>query len=170
MSDEKIIAPLKIGDVVRLKSGGPWMTIESEPENEFLVECIWFPKPEARPDTHEFPLETLELRGDAETVDELNAQLDEMARSLSSKHMLNKIMLQEDLEPARERIAELERELELAKREADLTLNNTLMAITAEIRDQKSQYRDPSLPFQKGIQAALDVIAVYRVKESKPCA
>lgn len=35
---------LKIGDVVQLKSGGPWMTVENGnyESNENKVKCYWF--------------------------------------------------------------------------------------------------------------------------------
>lgn len=31
----------EIGDVVRLKSGGPWMTVSS-PKKDGCIECEWF--------------------------------------------------------------------------------------------------------------------------------
>lgn len=33
--------PLKIGDVVWLKSGSPGLTVAKEPEND-RVSCVWF--------------------------------------------------------------------------------------------------------------------------------
>ncbi len=33
---------LKIGDVVRLKSGGPAMTVITKPDVDGEVECTWF--------------------------------------------------------------------------------------------------------------------------------
>jgi uncharacterized protein YodC (DUF2158 family) len=34
--------PFSIGDVVRLKSGGPAMTVESINENDKRVTCVWY--------------------------------------------------------------------------------------------------------------------------------
>lgn len=33
---------LKVGDVVRLKSGGPKMTINVAPDNSGIVRAVWF--------------------------------------------------------------------------------------------------------------------------------
>lgn len=35
----------KLGDLVRLKSGGPRMTVEGEPGNGSYVRCVWFDSP-----------------------------------------------------------------------------------------------------------------------------
>lgn len=34
----------KNGDIVRLKSGGPWMTINELYNNDKYARCIWFDK------------------------------------------------------------------------------------------------------------------------------
>ena len=51
------------GDVVRLKSGGPRMTVITVPPHEYLpeghVECQWFDK-EKEPRHNSFPAESLE--------------------------------------------------------------------------------------------------------------
>lgn len=36
-----LIMELQIGDVVKLKSGGPWMTVYKIQGDE--VSCVWFP-------------------------------------------------------------------------------------------------------------------------------
>ncbi len=52
---------LQVGDTVRLKSGGPLMTVESTDYSNGAVNCIWFCDDEnkAEPKTHVFPQETL---------------------------------------------------------------------------------------------------------------
>jgi uncharacterized protein YodC (DUF2158 family) len=47
----------KKGDVVQLKSGGPWMTIEEVDQDD--VSCAWFLNNELKRD--EFEAETLEI-------------------------------------------------------------------------------------------------------------
>jgi uncharacterized protein YodC (DUF2158 family) len=42
------------GDVVRLKSGGPEMTIESVDDG--IATCVWFPTDESVPSTTKFRL------------------------------------------------------------------------------------------------------------------
>ena len=34
-------APVRVGDLVMLASGGPWMTVR-ELRDDGLVECVWF--------------------------------------------------------------------------------------------------------------------------------
>ena len=41
MSEE--IKKLKVGDVVKLKSGGPWMTVSDVYSEGVSVKVIWFP-------------------------------------------------------------------------------------------------------------------------------
>ena len=52
------------GDVVRLKSGGPRITVITVPPHEFLpedhVECQWFDKKTDEPRHNSFPAEALE--------------------------------------------------------------------------------------------------------------
>ena len=48
---------LKVGDVVRLKSGGPEMTVEEISENKYIT-CVWFERNMVR--THAFRTELLE--------------------------------------------------------------------------------------------------------------
>jgi uncharacterized protein YodC (DUF2158 family) len=40
-------ALFKIGDVVRLRSGGPAMTVKTEDDGDGQVECQWFEKRKA---------------------------------------------------------------------------------------------------------------------------
>jgi uncharacterized protein YodC (DUF2158 family) len=185
-NDEKVIPPLKIGDVVRLKSGGPWMTIESEPEHETLIECVWFGNSDGPdPACREFPWEALEVRNDARISDadakaarsivaDLDAQLDKTVKSLSAKHVMLR-QAEEDLETANARITELEAQLAQAKSEADLMLNNTLDAIQAEIRafiKPLSAYAIPPTTVSEwncAMDSALEVLNDYRIKEPKPC-
>lgn len=72
----------KVGDIVRLKSGGPWMTVyaiepfknkrkltevgklsdvEDSINNETSIVCMWF-KPDHQTYYAKFPKETLDLR------------------------------------------------------------------------------------------------------------
>lgn len=69
MRREGMIADLKIGDVVRLKSGGPAMTITSIGESGMMgggpvhAFVTWFnEKSEVKNDS--FPIETVELADD----------------------------------------------------------------------------------------------------------
>ena len=55
LHDLNLLGPLKIGDVVRLKSGGPSMTVRSL-DGEF-VDCEWFSKGELY--AHPFPLQMI---------------------------------------------------------------------------------------------------------------
>ena len=48
------------GDVVVIKSGGPYMTITRLDEVKQLLECIWFDKTEGKHHDY-FPLSALEL-------------------------------------------------------------------------------------------------------------
>lgn len=55
----------KVGDVVRLKSGGPNMTVTGvgqmyDDSSEISVWCTWFPAPDNRM-TAVFPIEAIEL-------------------------------------------------------------------------------------------------------------
>jgi uncharacterized protein YodC (DUF2158 family) len=52
---------LKVGDTVRLKSGGPLMTVTilGERDGSPMVECAWFEKTESK--TAEFPPDSLEV-------------------------------------------------------------------------------------------------------------
>jgi uncharacterized protein YodC (DUF2158 family) len=53
------ISFLHLGNVVRLRSGGPTMTVEREPEKaEATIHCIWFDGGEAK--RGEFPRKTLD--------------------------------------------------------------------------------------------------------------
>jgi uncharacterized protein YodC (DUF2158 family) len=54
---------LKVGDVVRLKSGGPKMTVESIGG---LIACMWFARGHAKHGF--FDLDMLELTADAELL------------------------------------------------------------------------------------------------------
>ena len=49
--------PIKKGDVVQLKSGGPMMTVSTDPENDGIVECVWFDRKELM--QQEFPVAAL---------------------------------------------------------------------------------------------------------------
>ncbi|WP_081666725.1 YodC family protein [Laribacter hongkongensis] len=50
----------KVGDVVRLKSGGPRMTIQRQDREGWL--CVWFTSYEAdKASYHSFPTEALAL-------------------------------------------------------------------------------------------------------------
>ena len=55
----------KIGDIVRLKSGGPDMTVTSvgqrhEESSQISAWCTWFPAPDSRK-TEVLPIEALDL-------------------------------------------------------------------------------------------------------------
>ena len=57
----------KMGDVVELKSGGPWMTvIRLNVGDGNLVECQWFEK--SQPKAAVFPAEALRVREDDSSV------------------------------------------------------------------------------------------------------
>lgn len=57
---------MKVGDVVRLKSGGPQMTVTAEYERGFSadrwVTCVWFTDPTDGPRCNDrnFPVDALE--------------------------------------------------------------------------------------------------------------
>jgi uncharacterized protein YodC (DUF2158 family) len=56
------MAALKVGDVVKAKSGGPVMSVvEVKPESEGKqdVVCLWFK--DNTPNTYTFPVQVLEL-------------------------------------------------------------------------------------------------------------
>ena len=63
-------APLKVGDVVRLKSGGPAMTVTSiehgEGEAGHAVFCIWFNAKGNEKSGH-YPVAALVLADEAQT-------------------------------------------------------------------------------------------------------
>lgn len=52
----------KIGDVVRLKSGGPLMTVTyvGEEEGELIAVCVWFRNRDSDREQDGFPPESLE--------------------------------------------------------------------------------------------------------------
>jgi uncharacterized protein YodC (DUF2158 family) len=53
----------QIGDVVRLKSGGPKMTVTSvgpDGHGKLTVWCVWFPENSAKPEHGAFPAEAVE--------------------------------------------------------------------------------------------------------------
>jgi uncharacterized protein YodC (DUF2158 family) len=52
---------LKVGDVVKLKSGGPEMTIQELDAVNGMVDCIWFDGKTQRRD--EFSMETVQKAG-----------------------------------------------------------------------------------------------------------
>lgn len=51
----------QVGDIVRLNSGGPWMTVTSV-SREGQVYCVWFPSDDASKRDH-FPPQAL-IKGD----------------------------------------------------------------------------------------------------------
>ncbi len=54
---------LKVGDVVRLKSGGPRMTvyeIEDEEDMNYMIYCRWFLENKHQPETAGFEADALE--------------------------------------------------------------------------------------------------------------
>jgi uncharacterized protein YodC (DUF2158 family) len=56
----------KVGDVVRLRSGGAWMTISKffkSPEGREMVQCTWSDKP--REHRAAFVIDSLEATGEA---------------------------------------------------------------------------------------------------------
>ena len=59
--DEAAESEFKIGDVVRLKSGGPWMVVAQIWNNEdgWQYKCIWFNEQEDYCDCR-FPEETIQ--------------------------------------------------------------------------------------------------------------
>lgn len=57
---------LKVGDVVRLKSGGASMTVSrvfKSPDGREMVQCTWFDKPKEH--RAAFVIDTLEATGEA---------------------------------------------------------------------------------------------------------
>lgn len=58
------------GDVVRLKSGGPKMTVENAGEDAMtgqpFVTCVWFEKTAAK--RHQFSPDALELAGEGRST------------------------------------------------------------------------------------------------------
>jgi uncharacterized protein YodC (DUF2158 family) len=69
------------GSVVRLKSGGPWMTAADDPEDD-LVTCVWFPDHGHEPHSDDFGLATLETKDEDqrlhEALDATTARLKEV--------------------------------------------------------------------------------------------
>lgn len=55
-----VVSNLHLGNVVRLRSGGPNMTVEREPvkAEDTAIQCIWFDGGVARRD--QFPRKTLD--------------------------------------------------------------------------------------------------------------
>lgn len=53
------MSPFKIGDVVRLRSGGPMMTVAWDDKRPGYVACVWFDENVSRVD--EFHVHTLTL-------------------------------------------------------------------------------------------------------------
>ena len=53
------MAELKVGDVVKLKSGGPKMTIANTKSNPAGILCTWFDEAEVK--SSRFPAKALEL-------------------------------------------------------------------------------------------------------------
>lgn len=54
---------IKVGDVVRLRSGGPEMTVQAKAESAKVeaVACVWFPQTNScEPMRHNFSVDTLE--------------------------------------------------------------------------------------------------------------
>ncbi|WP_108178826.1 DUF2158 domain-containing protein [Phreatobacter oligotrophus] len=48
-----------VGDLVRLKSGGPTMTVERV-DDDGMVQCLWFPTPGKPPSSRSFSFGVLE--------------------------------------------------------------------------------------------------------------
>jgi len=69
------MADFKLGDVVRLKSGGPWMTITYISQRDRTATCTWFIKDE-EVKWHEFPFEALEY------VDQGSQEIDNPSYSI----------------------------------------------------------------------------------------
>ncbi|WP_363321924.1 DUF2158 domain-containing protein [Phreatobacter sp.] len=51
--------PFQVGDLVRLRSGGPTMTVERVDEDG-TVQCLWFPTPGKPPSSRSFAVGVLE--------------------------------------------------------------------------------------------------------------
>lgn len=51
----------KVGDVVRLKSDGPKMTVIYISEDGTTISCTWFVSSGSKPETGSFPAEALEV-------------------------------------------------------------------------------------------------------------
>ena len=60
------MAEFKIGDTVKLKSGGPLMTVDSAPDSQYLyIDCVWFDDVTVKKET--FAPEALEGGGKDKT-------------------------------------------------------------------------------------------------------
>ena len=52
----------QVGDLVKLRSGGPKMTVQSVNDGQEgqLVHCVWFEQEQGSPHSHTFPAGALE--------------------------------------------------------------------------------------------------------------
>lgn len=66
---------IEAGFVVRLKSGGPLMTVSDEATEEGYVKCYWF-KSESVLQQHLFHIETLQMEEDQEFLSQSNDEDD----------------------------------------------------------------------------------------------
>jgi uncharacterized protein YodC (DUF2158 family) len=67
------MSSFKPGDVVRLKSGGPDMTVSSDGETKGYVNCVWFPTPNTpQPCHNSFPESCLEKTTPSPALDVMN--------------------------------------------------------------------------------------------------
>lgn len=104
----------KTGDVVRLKSGGPPMTVGSIPSSEHSygprVEVVWARNERLRYEA--VPPETLVL------VDEIDAEAKQLKRELQEE-IKNSVRLSYELTQAKDQVEQLRRDLEQKSQERE---------------------------------------------------
>lgn len=69
------------GGVVRLKSGGPWMTVAREPDQNGETQCVWFGADGIEQRADDFAAVTLEVKDEDRRLHEA---LEAMARRVAA--------------------------------------------------------------------------------------